>query len=64
MKRLHFALLVKIKNELTPEQHAKLRELRKKDGGSFRRGFRRGGPPGPPPGGPPDGEPHGHGLPD
>jgi hypothetical protein len=64
MKRLHFVLLVKIRNELTPEQQAKLRELRKKEGGSFRRGFHRGGPPGPPPDGPPGGEPLGSGLPD
>jgi Spy/CpxP family protein refolding chaperone len=44
MKQAHLELLVRIKNQLTPQQQAKLRELRPRDRG-FRRGLRGGPPP-------------------
>ena len=44
MKRAHFLLLVRIKNQLTPEQQTKLREMRKKEPGP---GMRPGPPPPP-----------------
>ena len=44
VKKVHFTLLVRIKNQLDPEQQAKLRALRQ---------ARPGGPPGGPPPPPP-----------
>jgi Spy/CpxP family protein refolding chaperone len=44
MKRVHLELLIRVKNALTPEQRAKLREL-----APPRSGRRRGSPDGPPP---------------
>ncbi len=44
MKQAHLELLIRIKNQLTPEQQAKLRELRPGEGHFGRRMFRRGGP--------------------
>jgi Spy/CpxP family protein refolding chaperone len=62
LKTAHLTLLIRIKNELTPAQQAKLRELRPRmrEG----RGARRRGPrPGPPPGDQPDAGPPAGGAP-
>lgn len=47
VKRVNFALLARIKNQLDPAQQAKLRTMRPPHGPGGPGGF--GGPPGPPP---------------
>jgi len=49
IKREHLRLMLEIKNQLTPEQIAKLRNLRPERGGGPGDRGRRGGPPPPPP---------------
>jgi Spy/CpxP family protein refolding chaperone len=44
MKQAHLALLIRLKNELTPEQQQKLAALRPREGRFGRRLFRRGAP--------------------
>jgi len=44
MKQAHLTLLIRLKNQLTPEQQQKLAAFRPREGRFGRRLFRRGGP--------------------